>query len=84
MIELIDAMNIAKKHYFEKGQQTITKIYETNNMWIVYGGKNGQPKIGNSAITINKETGSIGRFILPSKENFEILKNATLIEYKEE
>ena len=83
MVEYKDALQIAKDYYFAKGQQELTKIYETDKMWIVYGGKKGQMKIGGSAITIDKEYGRIGSFLLPSKENFAILKTAKLIEIEE-
>ena len=84
MIDYLQALDIAKEHFNSKNQQTITKFYETDNMWIVYGGRKGQTKIGNAAITISKDTGNIGSFILPSKENFEILRNAKLIDIKED
>lgn len=84
MITYSDALKVAKEYYYERSQQEITKIYETDSMWIVYGGRRDQVKIGGAAITISKENGEIGRFILPSKENFAILKKATLIDYKEE
>ena len=83
MIDLSGAINIAKDFYYERGQQKITKIYETDSMWIIYGGKGDQPKIGGDAITISKENGDIGSFHLPSKENFAILRQATLIDYTE-
>lgn len=83
MLEYKDALQIAKDYYFAKGQQEITKFYETDEMWIIYGGKKGQVKIGGTAITINKSNGEIGKFLLPSKENFEILKKATQIELEE-
>lgn len=83
MITFKEAIQIAKEHYLSKGKQEITKIYETDEMWIVYGGKRGQVKIGGAAITINKKNGEVGRFILPSKENFEILRKATQITVEE-
>lgn len=83
MVEFKDALQIAKDYYFAKGQQEITKMYEADKMWIVYGGKKGHAKIGGAAITIDKGNGQIGSFLLPSKENFAILKTATLIEIEE-
>lgn len=84
MIEFKDALEIAKNYYRSKGQQEITKMYEADKMWIVYGGKRGQAKIGGAAITIDKENGQVGSFLLPSKENFAILKAAKLIDIEEE
>lgn len=83
MIEYKDALKIAKDYYYAKGQQELTKMYETDEMWIVYGGKKGQIKIGGAAITINKKNGQIENFILPSKENFAIIKAAKLVEIVE-
>lgn len=80
MIDFHIAVEIARKYYAEKGQQELTKVYDTKKIWIVYAGKKDQPKFGNAGIAIDKETGEISRFILPSRTNFEILKNATLID----
>ena len=41
-------------------------------------------KIGGAAISIDKASGDVSTFVLPSKENFEILKNAKLINIEEE
>lgn len=80
MIDFKKAIEIAQKYYQEKGQLNLTKIYEAENIWIVYAGKREQPKFGNAGIAIDKKTGAISSFILPSRTNFEILKNAKVTE----
>lgn len=80
MIDFNKAIEIAKAHFSVKGEEHLTKIYESDNSWIVYAGKTGQVKFGNMGISIDKESGEIKNFILPSRENFEILKNAKLTE----
>lgn len=80
MIDFKKAIEIAQKYYQEKGQLNLTKIYESENIWVVYAGQKEQPKFGNAGIAIAKETGEISNFILPSRTNFEILRNAKLIE----
>lgn len=80
MINFSKAIEIAKTHFLEKGEQHLTKIYESEHLWIVYAGKPGQVKYGNMGISIDKESGEIRNFILPSRENFEILRNAKLTE----
>ena len=80
MIDFNGAIEIAKNYFSAKGDSELTKIYESANAWIVYAGKKGQVKYGNMGITIDKGNGSISNFILPSRENFEILKNAKLTE----
>lgn len=81
MIDFKKAIDIAQKYYQEKGQLKITKVFEAENMWIVYAGKKELPKFGNAGIAISKETGETSSFILPSRVNFEILKNAKLIDF---
>ena len=80
MIDFDNAIRIAKEYYCKKGELELTKIYEAEKEWIVYAGKKDQPKFGNAGISIDKESGDIKSFILPSRENFEILKNAKLTE----
>lgn len=83
MVEKNEALEIAKRYYQENGSQEITKFYDAEKSWIVFGGRPGQVKIGNSGIAIDKKCGEISGFILPSKENFEILKKAVLIDVSE-
>lgn len=80
MIDFHGALELARKYYAEKGLDELTKVYDADKIWVVYAGKKDQPKFGNSGIAIDKESGEISRFILPSRVNFEILKNATLID----
>ena len=80
MINFNDAIEIAQKYYQGKGQSKLTKIYESEDIWIVYAGKKEQPKFGSAGIAIDKETGTVSSFILPSHTNFEILKNAKVTE----
>lgn len=82
MIDFHKAIELARQYYSEKGLEELTKVYDADKIWVVYAGKKDQPKFGNAGIAINKETGEISRFILPSRTNFEILKNATLMEMK--
>ena len=74
MIDFKEAIEIAQKYFQEKGQSNLTKIYESENIWVVYAGRKEQPKFGNAGIAIDKETGEISSFILPSRTNFEILR----------
>jgi hypothetical protein len=80
-MEYIEALKVAKAYYSQKGAQEITKALETSHSWIFFGGAKGKVKIGGSGIIINKETGVIEQFILPSRENFELLKEAIPIEF---
>lgn len=80
MIDFNGAIAIAGGYFKEKGDSGLTKIYEAENIWIVYAGKKGQVRYGNTGISIDKATGQINRFVLPSRENFDILKSATLTE----
>ncbi len=80
MINFECAIQIAKDYFSSKGEHSLTKIYESDNAWIVYAGKADQVRFGNMGISIDKESGEISNFILPSRENFAILKKAKLTE----
>lgn len=79
MIDFEKAKEIAKEYYSGIGMNKLTKVYENDEMWIVYATKDDQTQYGGCGISINKETGDASKFILPSKKNFEILKKAKLI-----
>lgn len=69
----------ADKFFAGKGGMTVSKIYEADDMWIIFGVRNGQILIGAPGITINKATGEQGYFILPDEKNFEVLDSAKLV-----
>ncbi len=74
MISLKTAVELAMKYCREKGKATeILRIREHERMYIIYTGIPGAVKYGNAGIAVDRETGAISSFILPKKENFEIL-----------
>ncbi len=83
MIDYKSAIEIAKQYYKQKGNMTLTKIYDSKDMWIVYAKQLDQPIFNSVGISIDKTNGEVSSFILPSRKNFEILKSAKMIEYKE-
>ncbi len=74
------AKEIAISYFKEHGELDISKIYDADTMWIIFGRKNGAIRYGSRGISIDKKTKQIKPFVLPSDENFEILDSATLIE----
>ena len=79
MVSFVEALNIAKEYYSQKKDYEITKVYENDNSWIVFAGKKNMPRFGSAGISIDKLTAKISVFMLPTRENFEILKNSKLI-----
>lgn len=79
MITLIEAMKIAQEYFLKCECQEVTKFFDSDRGWIAFGGYKGKQIIGVESILINKENGEIESFVLPTKENFEILKSATEI-----
>ena len=51
MIDKRCAIELATKYFEAKGNQMITKFYESESAWIVFGGKKGQIKFGNAGIS---------------------------------
>ena len=82
MIDLNKAIELANVFYRGKGQYELTKIYEAEQIWIIYARKDNRPRFGSAGISIDKESGEIKSFILPSDTNLAILKNAKLITIK--
>lgn len=76
MVDLLQACQIAKEYFLENtDKKLISKIYETESLWIVFGKSDGI-EYGGSGISIDKQTKDVQLFTLPSLENFAILENA--------
>ena len=84
MITYEAALAIAKEHFASVPDREITKVYESDDSWIVFAVIKDQPQYSSTGISVCKTNGEVKRFILPSKENFRILHNAKLIEQKKE
>ena len=82
MISYESALAIATEHFSSTPYRTITKIYDSSELWIVFSAVENQPQYTSTGISISKESGEIKKFILPSKENFKILHSAKLIEQR--
>lgn len=62
--------------YRSEGINGIAKALDGKNVWIFYPGKADEITIGGIGICMDKTTGEISDFILPSLENFAILETA--------
>ena len=81
MIDLEEAKKIGKKN-LQKYKKIIYEIRETNEEFVVLGAdKNLKFTCDNCAgsIKINKDTGRIEDFVLPDKNNFELLKESRVV-----
>lgn len=79
-MDINKAKEIAVSYFEEHGKLDISKVYDSDTMWIVFGRKNGAVRYGSRGISIDKSSKEIKPFVLPSDENFAILEKATLIE----
>lgn len=79
MITLEKAIELAETHYKEMGNLEISQIYSTQEVWVMFASLNGRRVFGNTGISIDKNTGDLQPFDLPSKENFELLDHAQVI-----
>ena len=79
MIRLEKAEKIALRYFELNNLGKIHKMYDSENIWIVFPEREGKLIYSSSGIQISKETGVISMFILPSLKNFEILKTAVEI-----
>lgn len=79
MISLEKAEKIALRYFELNNLGKIHKMYDSENIWIVFPEREGKLIYSSSGIQISKETGVVSMFILPSLKNFEILKTAVEI-----
>ena len=82
MVSRVDVLKIAKDYYKSMGEKRIAKVLEYTDSYIIYP-ESCVGRIGGMAIRIDKKDGEIRNFILPSKENFAILKNSKEIEIED-
>ena len=80
MIDKQAALEIANKFFAEKNQSEVAKLLEAPTHWICYDGPADRVIYGKAGIKIDKETGQTELFILPNKENFELLHKAVPID----
>ena len=81
MLTLDEVLDIGK-NYFAKNDEQIAQVNETEHFYILFGAnKNKDVKYGRSDIKINKKTGEITIFRLPSMENFKLLENSVRIDF---
>lgn len=76
LIDLEKAKKIALRYFELNDLGEIHKMYDSENIWIVFPEREGKLIYSSSGIQISKETGVVSMFILPSLRNFEILKAA--------
>lgn len=76
MIDLMQACEIAIDYYLKNtNKKYISKIYEHQDMWIIFG-ISDEIEYGGCGISIDKNTGKISMFSLPSEKNFEIIDSS--------
>lgn len=68
--------------YFKNKLKVIglAQAYESSHNYVFCGGKKNAVSIGSCIISIEKENGTISPLKFPSKENSELIKNATPID----
>ena len=82
MIDKQEAIEIARKHFQEHGSLTVTGALENDSMWIFVAGneKSGQVAYATRGISVDKQTGEISNFRMPSRESFKILESSKTVD----
>lgn len=81
MINFNDACQIAVQYFVENTLKTgICKALDTDGIWIFFGGKLNEVEFGGYGVSVNKATGNVEDFILPSDKNFALLDKAIVVE----
>lgn len=76
-----EACRAALEYFHEYlGLTGLTTATEDNRKWFFSAGKDQSNMIGNTIISVSKETGEIEMVDLLSADGFEMIKNSTEIE----
>lgn len=78
MIDKQKAIEIARKYFQEHGSLTVTGALENDSMWIFFAEneKSGQVAYATHGISVDKQTGEVSNFLMPSRESFKILESS--------
>ena len=80
MIERQEAIEIARKYFREFNDSlTTTVAFENDSMWIFFAENLKQVAYVSNGISVDKQTGKISNFYMPSRENSKILKSSARI-----
>lgn len=81
MINYNEACALAFDYYKNKLQVIgLSQAYESSHSYVFCGGKKDIVSIGSCIIAIDKENGNISPLKFPSKENSELIKNASTLD----
>ncbi len=85
MIAYREACAIAFGYFQAKNKVVgLAAAMEADKVWIFYGGSaETANEIGVQGITVDKATGTVSSFILPSRENFALLDAAKKVDIPE-
>ncbi|MBQ9808215.1 MAG: hypothetical protein IJM55_05055 [Ruminococcus sp.] len=84
MITFENACDIAFKYFAQNDHIFgLSKALDTEKDWLFFGGSADETRFGGSGVLVSKEDGSTKDFILPSRENFAILKSGKPAELPE-
>lgn len=75
-----EAKTKALAFYEEMGITGLASALDAEDSWIFYGGKKGETIYGMPGARVFKESGEVVEFILPDKDNFDVLDRAAEIE----
>ena len=83
-MDFTQACRIAYEYYKECWDaEGLSKVKDVGEKWVFYPNVDGS-FFGNHHISIQKSDGEIKPFVLPNKQNFELLKRAVDVEIPKE
>lgn len=83
-MEYTEACKLAYEYYYEaKGVYGLSQAKDLGKKWIFYS-VDQTPLFGGFNISVDKATGEIQPFRLPSEENFALLKSAVILSVPDE
>lgn len=84
MIERQEAIEIARKYFREFDDSlTVAGAFENDSMWIFFAENLKQVAYVTHGISVDKQTGKISNFYMPSRESFQILESSKRVELRD-
>lgn len=84
MIDKQKAIEIARKYFREFDDSlTMTGAFENDAMWIFFAENLKQVAYVSHGISVDKQTGEVSNFFMPSRESFQILESSKRVELRD-
>ena len=75
MITYEQALEIARKHFEQRGGMTVTQATDIGDAYVFSARLDGRMACGGGAISVDKESGDVSAFLIQVDDNFSRLNH---------